>query len=304
MNQSSGSPTLKSYLTLLVLTLVWGTSFILIKKGLVSFSGMQVGALRIGIAFFVLLPLAIRAIRRIPRKYLWSIFAVGVFSSFVPSFLIPLGQVNTDSSTAGILVSMTPMFTYLWGITLFGQQAGRKRTLGVVIGLIGATSLMIEPGVSMGINSSALYILASTIMYGVSGNIVHRHLKEVDSTDITAVSFFMIGLPAVTYLFTTDFVNVMQEGEQAWFSLGAVAILSIVGTALALLLFWRLVQQTDPVFGSTTTYLVPVVAIIWGVVDGEHILPHHFLGFALILLSVFLVQKKNNSNTKKSTHPG
>lgn len=295
MNQSSGSPSTSSYLTLLVLTLVWGTSFILIKKGLVSFSGMQVGALRIGIAFFVLLPIAIRALRRIPRKYLWYILAIGVFSSFIPSFLIPLGQVNTDSSTAGILVSMTPMSTYLWGITLFGQRASLRRTLGVGIGLIGAVSLMIDPSTSMGINASALFILVSTILYGISGNIVHRYLKEVDSTDITALSFAMIGLPAVVYLFTTDFVTVMHEGGQAWFSLGAVAVLSIVGTALALLLFWKLVQQTDPVFSSTTTYLIPVVAIMWGLADGEHLYPHQYLGFSLILLSVFLVQKKKQT---------
>ncbi|MBY5957682.1 DMT family transporter [Membranicola marinus] len=292
IQSGGGSPTFKSYLTLFVLTLVWGTSFILIKKGLVSFSGMQVGALRIGIAFLVLLPLAVRALYRIPKKYMWAVLAVGIFSSFVPSFLIPLGQVKTDSSTAGILVSMTPMFTYLWGITLFEQDYSHKRTIGVGVGLIGAVSLMIEPGVTVGINSSALYILASTIMYGVSGNIVHRNLKDVDSTDITAVSFFLIGFPALIYLGATDFVEIMQSDPQAWFSLGAVAILAVVGTALALLLFWKLVQQTDPVFGSTTTYLVPIVAILWGIADGETILPHQFVGFALILLSVFLVQKR------------
>ncbi len=275
---------------LLLLTLVWGTSFILIKKGLVSFTGMQVGALRIGIAFLVFLPFAFRAIRRIPRQYWMYVLVIGIFSSFVPSFLIPIGQQSTDSSTAGILVSLTPLSTYLWGILVFGQKAGRKRTLGVLLGLAGASSLMYDPAAPMGINLSALYILASSVMYGISGNIVHRYLKSVRSTDITSVSFAMIGLPALVYLFTTDFFKVMQTGVEVWYSLGAVVLLSVVGTALALLLYWQLVQQTDPVFGSTTTYLIPVVAIMWGLWDGEKILAHQFLGFALILLSVFLVQ--------------
>jgi len=292
MNPNEGSPSLKNYFTLLILTLVWGTSFILIKKGLVSFSGMQVGALRIGIAFLVLLPSALMAIRRIPRKYMLHILAIGIFSSFIPSFLIPIAQVHTDSATAGILVSLTPLSTYLWGIAVFQQQGSKRRSLGVLMGLIGASSLMIDPSSSLGFNASALLILLSSVLYGISGNIVHRYLKGVNSTDITTVSFAMIGLPALIYIFTTDFVEIMRTSEQAWFSLGAVSILSIVGTAMALLLFWKLVQETDPVFGSTTTYLVPVVAIIWGLADGEKILSHHYLGFALILMSVILVQKK------------
>lgn len=295
MNDNPGSTSLRNYFILLLLTLVWGTSFILIKKGLVSFSGLQVGALRIGIAFLVLLPYAVRSIRRIPRKYMLHILAIGIFSSFIPSFLIPIAQVNTESSTTGILVSLTPLSTYLWGILVFQQPASTRRSLGVLLGLIGASSLMIDPSTSLGINASALLILLSSVMYGISGNIVHRYLKEVKSTDITAVSFAMIGLPAVIYIFQTDFIEIMQTEPRAWFSLGAVVILSIVGTAMALLLFWKLVQETDPVFGSTTTYLVPVVAIMWGLADGEEVLLHHYLGFAMILLSVFLVQKKKHA---------
>lgn len=292
MGENTDSPTIKNYFTLLILTLVWGTSFILIKKGLVSFSGLQVGALRVGIAFLVLIPLALRAIRRIPKKYMWYILAIGIFSSFIPSFLIPIGQINTDSSTAGILISLTPLTTYLWGIGLFQQKASKRRSLGVLIGLMGASSLIIDPSSALGFNASALWILLSTILYGISGNIVHKYLDNVNATDITSVSFAMIGVPAIAYLFMTDFLQIMHFHEQAWYSLGAITILAIVGTALALLLFWRLVQQTDPVFSSTTTYLIPIVAILWGLVDGEKILYYQYFGFGLILLSVFLVQKR------------
>ena len=291
MHQAAGRPTWGNWSTLILLALIWGTSFILIKKGLVTFSGMQVGALRIGIAFLFFIPIAARALRRIPRRYLGYVLAIGIFSSFIPSFLIPLGQENTDSSTAGILVSLTPLSTYLWGITIFQQKGSTKRSCGVILGLIGASILMIDPSSSMGFNPSALYILVSSVLYGISGNIVHRYLKEVNSTDITSVSFIMIGIPALGYLFTTDFISVMQSDKQAWISLGAVIILSIVGTAMALLLFWKLVQQTDPVFGSVTTYLIPIVAIMWGLLDGEEVVPRQLIGFVLILLSVFLVQQ-------------
>lgn len=294
MNQIEGQPTLRHWGVLILLTLVWGTSFILIKKGLNSFSGMQVGALRITIAFLFFIPVAWPALLRIPRKILWYLLVIGIFSSFIPSFLIPIGQQETDSSTAGILVSLTPLSTYIWGISLFRQEASVRRTLGVLTGLVGASILVMDPNTPMGFNVSAIYILASSIMYGLSGNIVHRHLKHIDSTDITAVSFVLIGLPALVYLLTTDFVFIMQTDNQAWWSLGAVTPLAIVGTAMALLLYWKLVQQTDPVFGSTTTYLVPVIAILWGLADGERLFTHQFFGFALILMSVFLVRSKNS----------
>lgn len=294
MNQIEGQPTLRHWGVLILLTLVWGTSFILIKKGLNSFSGMQVGALRITIAFLCFIPVAWPALLRIPRKILWYLLVIGIFSSFIPSFLIPIGQQETDSSTAGILVSLTPLSTYIWGISLFRQEASVRRTLGVMTGLVGASILVMDPNTPMGFNVSAIYILASSIMYGLSGNIVHRHLKHIDSTDITAVSFVLIGLPALVYLLTTDFVFIMQTDNQAWWSLGAVTLLAIVGTAMALLLYWKLVQQTDPVFGSTTTYLVPVIAILWGLADGERLFTHQFFGFALILMSVFLVRSKNS----------
>lgn len=289
MTQSG--PSLRNWLILILLTVVWGTSFILIKKGLVSFSGIQVGALRITIAFLVFVPYVFRVLRRIPRDRLLYVLAIGAFGSFIPSFLIPLGQMHVDSSTTGILASLTPLTTYIWGITLFNKHASKRRSLGVLIGLTGAVSLMIDPSSSLGFNSYVLLIMFASVFYGISSNIVHSQLTGVKSGDITTVSFAMIGIPAIAILMMTDFTQVMQTDPNAWTSLGAVAILSIVGTALALMLFWKLVQETDPVFSSMTTYLIPVVAIIWGLVDGESIYSHQYFGFGLIILSVFLVRK-------------
>ena len=292
MSQQHHEPSAQNWVVLIFLSLVWGSSFILMKKGLVSFTGVQVGSLRISIAFLLFLPYAIRVIKRIPRDRLKYILGVGLAGSFVPAFLFATAQTKIDSAPAGILNSLTPLTTYLWGLLIFGQQNSKHRLLGILIGLIGAIVLVIEPNNKLGFNAYALLILLATICYGLSGNIAKTYLNEVRSRDITALSFALVGIPALLILASTNFIEVMQTDANAWKSLGYVAILSVVGTALALMLFWKLIQDTDAIFGSLTTYLIPIVAIIWGLIDGETIFAHQYIGFALILISVFLVKRK------------
>lgn len=289
---SNQNPSLKNWLILILLSIVWGSSFILIKKGLVSFSGIQVGALRITIAFLFFLPIAFRFLKKVPKEKLKFILAVGLIGSFFPAFLFPIAQKEINSSTAGILNSMVPLFTYIWGIAVFQQGKNSKRLLGIFIGMAGAIALILEPGSQLGIKPFALFILLATIMYGLSSNIAKHKLQDVKSLYITSLSFFFVGIPAIAILFSTDFLEVMKTDEFAWHSLGFVSILAIVGTALSLLLFWKLVQQTDAIFGSMTTYLIPVVAIMWGLLDREQLYLYQYLGFGFILLSVFLVRKK------------
>lgn len=286
-NQSS-----QNWLILVLLSFVWGSSFILMKKGLISFSGIQVGSLRIAIAFLVFLPFALQRLKRIPKQKLKSIAAVGLVGSFLPAFLYAIAQTKLDSAPTGILNSLTPLTTYLWGIFVFGQEKNRTRFIGIGIGLIGAAILIIEPQAKLGINAYALFVVLATIFYGLSANIAKKDLQDVKSRDITAVSFMFVGLPAIFILFSTDFLLVMNTDQHAWKSVGYIAILSIVGTAFALILFWKLIQRTDAIFGSLTTYIIPVVAIIWGLLDGEQLYLHQYLGFFLIIFSVFLVKAK------------
>lgn len=290
MNQNQ--PSTGNWITLIFLSMVWGSSFILMKKGLVSFSPQQVASLRIGIAFLVFLPYAIRVITKIPKNKRFWVAMVGLVGSFLPAYLFTTAQTKIDSAPAGILNSLTPLFTYLWGIFIFAQPRSPRRLLGIVIGLIGAIILIIEPGSRLGLNAYALLIVLATIFYGLSGNIAKHFLQNVNPRHITAVSFFYVGIPALIILGFTDFIHVMQTDQNAYLSLFYIMILSLLGTAFALMLFWKLIQETDAIFGSMSTYFIPIVAVIWGLIDGEQLQVQQFLGFALILISVFLVKSK------------
>lgn len=292
-NQNGGNITTKNWIVLLFLSLVWGSSFILMKKALVSFSGVQVGSLRMSIAFLIFLPYCFTIFKKIPKKRLFPIFAIGMVGSFIPAFLFAIAQTKIDSAPTGILNSLVPLFTYIWGISAFGQKNNQKQFIGILVGLLGAIILVLEPNSKFGINSYALLILLATILYGLSSNIAKKYLQDVPPMHITAMGFGLIGIPALFILLSTDFFTVMQEKPEAWLSLGYVSILSIVGTALALLLFWKLIQETNPIFGSLTTYIMPIIAIGWGLLDGEILVLRQYLGFALIFLSVLLVKRNN-----------
>ena len=295
---SAKQPTLYNWLTLVFLSIVWGSSFILMKKGLVSFSPVQVATLRISIAFLVFLPYIMKVYKNIPKEKLKTIFFIGLLGSFVPAFLFAKAQTEIDSAPAGILNSLTPLFTYLWGIFLFSQPKSPKRLLGIGIGFLGAIILIIKPEQGFSLNIFALLILLATILYGLSGNLAKYYLQQVDPKQITAISFLYVGIAALTILGFTDFISVMQTDSQAWLSLLYVAILSLVGTAFALMLFWKLIQDTDAIFGSMTTYFIPVVAILWGLLDGEQLSWQQYLGFGLIVVSVFLVKSQPKTSEK------
>lgn len=294
-NHNSDNITTQNWIVLIFLSLVWGSSFILMKKALVSFSGVQVGSLRMSIAFLIFLPYCFFIFKKIPRKRFLPIFLIGLVGSFIPAFLFAIAQTKIDSAPTGILNSLVPLFTYVWGISVFGQKNNRKQFIGILIGLLGAVVLVLEPNSTFGINAYALLVLLATILYGLSSNIAKKYLQDVPPMYITAMGFGLIGIPALGILFSTNFFEVMQTNPNAWVSLGYVSILSIVGTALALLLFWRLIQETNPIFGSLTTYIMPIVAICWGLLDGEILVLRQYLGFFLIFFSVLLVKSNNKS---------
>ena len=283
---------LQNLIILLLLSFVWGSSFILMKKALISFTGLQVGSLRIAIAFLFFLPYAIKVIASIPKDKLKYIAAIGLVGSFLPAFLYAIAQTKLDSAPTGILNSLTPLTTYIWGIFVFHQTKSSQRFMGIIIGLIGATILIVDPQSTFGINAYALLVVLATIFYGLSGNIAKTYLQDVKASHITAVSFCFVGIPAIIIAFATSFTSVLQTDPKAWQSLGYIAILAIVGTALALVLFWKLIQKTDALFGSITTYIIPIVAIGWGLLDGEKLVAHQYIGFLLIIVSVFLVKKQ------------
>lgn len=286
--------TIISWIILLALMITWGSSFILIKRGLEVYSDVEVGALRICITFIVFIPF-INRFSKIKANQWKYLAVVGIVGSGAPAFLFAKAQTGIDSNLAGILNSLTPLFTLIISISLFRVKSRMINILGVIIGLIGAVGLIFVSG-DKGFEfnfSFAIYVIIAAICYAISVNFVKNYLQDIDSLTITAFSFLIIGLPVLIYLiFFTDFTNHLVSNDRALEGLGYISILAIVGTGIALTAFNYLVKITNAVFASSVTYLVPIVAIIWGKIDGEKFKLIYIIWIILILFGVFLVNKK------------
>jgi drug/metabolite transporter (DMT)-like permease len=286
------------WLVLGILSLIWGTSYILMKKGLESFSAMQVGSLRITITFLCLLPTALRNLKYLTRTNILSFLIIGLFGSVIPAFLFPLAETRISSSMAGMLNSLSPVFTLVLGVAFYKRKAIRTQLAGIVLGLIGAAGLLYSG--SLTFNLYGLLVVLATITYGLSSNEVSK-VKGINGFKITALSFFVSSPPAIIYLLFSDFSAPVQT--ENWIrNLCFIGILAILGTATALAIFYVLIRDTSPVFGSMVTYLIPIVATLWGFADNERFSSSMILSVVFILAGVFIINRPDLF-TKKNPFP-
>jgi drug/metabolite transporter (DMT)-like permease len=278
-----------NWIILLVLAVIWGTSFILIKKGLESFSSFQIANLRIFISFIFLLPVAIKNIRKVTKGSIWSFLIIGFIGSAFPAYLYPLAQTHIESSVAGMLNSLTPVFTLIIGIAIYSQKALLRQVLGIFLGFVGAAGLLYKGSFSF--DTYGLLIVLATLFYGISSNQVTR-LKGINGLAITSLAFLFIGPIAGVNLLLSDF-SAAVETEHWLRNLSYIGILSIFGSGLALAIFNILILRTTPVFASSVTYLIPIVASIWGLFDGEDIKSSMIISVICILLGVYLTNRKS-----------
>jgi drug/metabolite transporter (DMT)-like permease len=281
------------YFILIFLSIVWGSSFILIKRGLDAFDALQVGTLRITFASLVILPIALRYLKSV-YKHNWKKFvALGLVANFLPAILFAAAETELKSSLAGILNSLTPMMTMIIGAAAFRTPMNKNQILGLAIGLIGSITLsFVDSKGGLGsFNFFALFVLAATVCYGTGANMVKTFFININPVVLTSLAMFSIGPISIVYLFSTDFLEIMAVSPDAWSSLGYLFILGALNTAFAVIFFNKLIQITTAVFASTVTYLMPIVAVIWGIVDGEALFILHFLGMGLIILGVYLVNR-------------
>lgn len=282
-----------SWLLLITLSFIWGSSFILMKKGLHSFSYQQVAALRIFIAFIVLLPFTYKYILKIPKKYWFYLTLAAYLGNGLPPFLFTKAQTYLSSSMAGILNALTPLFSFILGIIIFKTPALWYKFLGVTLGLAGAIGLLLTSGGNNFDNITyGAYIVLATICYALGTNIIKKYLQDINPLHMTGFFFFVTGLPIGIYLFSTDFVEVLVTCDAALNSMTYIALLAIFGSAVSLVLWNTLIQKTDAVFATSVTYIMPVFAIMWGLFDGEHFLPIYIPMLILILIGVYLTNKK------------
>jgi len=281
---------------LIILSFIWGSSYILIKKSLLGFSPLQLGSLRIIITAFVLFILGFNSLKKIPKnKWKW-ILVTGYIGSFFPSFLFAFAQTEIDSGVTAILNSLTPLATLVIGLIFFKFLINTKQITGIFIGLIGSL-LLIYQGSYINPQQNFLFvvfILIASIFYAISLNLLKAHLQDVSATGIAIGNFLCILPPAFIILFFTDLkivdFKVNQDVQNAIFY---VVVLSVFGSAFAKILFNKLIQISSPIFASSITYTLPIVAIMWGLVDGETISLGQFFSTGLILIGVFLANKKN-----------
>jgi drug/metabolite transporter (DMT)-like permease len=273
---------------------MWGSSFILIKRGLVALGPGSVGALRILAASIFLFIPAISKLKYIRPKHILPLLTVGFAGSFLPAFLFAKAQTQLDSAVAGVLNAVTPLWVIGIGILFFKQKVTLRIFSGMLIGFAGTTWLVLAGSQgNIMINIYALLIIGATVCYGVNVNLIKFKLSDLDALTITSVSMAMVGPIAAAFLFlNTDFLYVMNNDPYAWWSLGAVGLLGIMGTAIALVLFNKLVQITNPVFASSVTYLIPIVALVWGLIDGEKLFIGQIAGMVLILAGVFIANRR------------
>jgi drug/metabolite transporter (DMT)-like permease len=294
---------------LIVLALIWGSSFILMKRGMWHaapgpdginvehevFTSSQVAALRMFIAFLFLFPFAFRYVRSDQWVHWKGFLGTGVLGNFIPAFLFTKAETGISSALTGMLNSLTPLFTLVLGVLLFKAKTRAINVVGVIIGFIGAIGLLAAgKQESWGDNVSyGTYVIIATVCYGLSVNIIKKWLGGVNSISITVWAFLFVGPPAAVYLFSTDFLHRLETIPWAWQSLGYVTILAVFGTALSVILFNVLIKRSSALFASSVTYLIPIVAMGWGVFEKEPVLLLHILSVCLILVGVYLVNRKS-----------
>lgn len=284
----------KKWLYLVLLSLVWGSSFILMKKALIGLTPIQLGALRILIAGLFLLMIGFKSLKEIEKRHYKYIFYTAFLGTFFPVFLFAFAVSGIDSSITSILNSLTPFNTFIIGALAFGFTFKKQQFLGIVIGLIG-TILLILKGADLNPNQNywfSILVVIASVGYAFNVNIVKKYLSDISALSIVAGNFLLLIIPAFIVLLSTDFFSTFEFTETKISALGYITILAVLGTGVAKIFYNKLVHMASPIFASSVTYLIPIVAVSWGILDGEKLDSVQFFAAGIILFGVYLVNKK------------
>jgi drug/metabolite transporter (DMT)-like permease len=287
-------PTNAKWIFLIILALIWGSSFILILKGLDGLTPIQLGALRLVFAGIFILCIGFPKLRQIPRNQ-WKIIAVtGILGNFLPAFLFAIAETEINSTISAVLNSLTPLNSLIFGLLIFGISYQRKQIIGVFVGLSGSCLLIFGGNTANDGGNNYFYailIVVATVCYAMNVNLVKKYLSNLSPLTITTGNFAIMILPALAILVFTGFFEVWQQAEVTRSSL-YIMILGVLGTGVANILFYRLIQISSPVFATSVTYLIPIVAFFWGFLNEERLTSFQIAGAFVILAGVYLSSKK------------
>ena len=288
------NPEKEKWVLLVVLSIIWGSSFILIKKSLEHFNPYEVGALRVLIAGIILIPLAVMNIKKFPKKHLKWLVLAALTGNFIPMFLFPIAETKVSSSIAGIINSMMPIFVIIVGSLVWKFQTTKRQLIGVAISFFGACVLALS-GAGTGELKviPILLLLLATLCYAISTTTVKSKLNDIPAKILSGFVFsFVLMLPSLISLVFAGFFNDFKADRNLLVGLGFVSLLSIFGTGLAMMLNYRLLNISTPLFASTVTLLMPVVAVIWGVLDGEKLTLLQTFGGIIIIAGLIFLRSK------------
>ena len=291
----SDNRSLTPLILLVTLSMIWGTSFILIKQGLKVFSGDEVGALRVSAASLFLFPVALLRLRELKQVHFGRLLAAGLMGTFFPAFLFGIAQTQITSSVAGILNTLSPVWTVIMGALFFHQRFRLIAILGIAISFGGTILLAVSRsgGAIGGFNTYALLIVLACVLYGTNLNWVKFKIADLGSITITSVALTLIGPLGMIYLFGfTGFTHKLAVADGAWRAFGFIILLAFMSTVVATLLFNKLVKIATPLYACSVTYIMPIVSVMWGLLDDEQLYVGHFIGMALILGGVYLANAR------------
>lgn len=280
---------------LFILTLTWGSSFIMIKKSLLEFSPYEIGSLRILISGAVLAAIGIPALLKMTKKDIFYTSIVGLCGGVIPLFFFPIAQTHISSSLAGVLDSLVPLFVLILGFLVYGTRFKTSQVTGVLIGFIGVISLVFFAELNEGNNQFVYAILPilACLSYAISALLIREKLMHVRAIHLTSAMLTLWIAPAFLALWLMGTFSSHQDSEIVLSSLGFISILAIMGTAVAIIIYNKLIQDTGAIFASTVSYLLPVVAVLWGLYDGEEFTFWYILSGSMILVGIYLIQKKD-----------
>ncbi|GGW53288.1 drug/metabolite transporter (DMT)-like permease [Winogradskyella epiphytica] len=285
------------WILLLIITLTWGSSFILIKKSLVAFTPYEIGSLRVIGSGLILSVIGIPAIFKMTKSTLIWVSIVGFFGNFLPMFLFPIAQTRVSSSLAGILDSLVPAFVMIFGYILFGIKSQWSQVLGAIIGFLGAASLIYfsDADTETSQFAYAMLIVLAGASYGINAVVIKERTAKVNAVQLTAAIYTIWAIPSLVILYFTGFVQNFEMKPEYLEPIGYLTFLTVFGTAIAMLLYYKLIQNTSAVFASSVSYLLPIVAVIWGIIDGEKFTFWYILGGVMILIGIYLIREKKKN---------
>lgn len=279
----------ENWVILLILSIIWGSSFILMKKSLISFTYIEVGFLRLIIAFLALSPFLTSSLKRLKTIYIAPLLLVSIVGTVIPAVLFAFAQTYLNSANTGMLNALTPIFTLIIGVILFKKKMNNQGLLGIIMGLIGTYILLLPSNIDIANTKYSIIVIVATICYAISINTIKEKLKDLGPLDIAVLASLFSFIIPIGYIIQQGVFVTINKISANIFTFLYIIVLGLICTSFAIILFNYLIKKTSALFGSSTTYLIPIFAIIWGLIDNETIQNHEIIGMLIILFGVFIM---------------